>query len=119
MNKKEWLEHYRSVRSERPKTSLSSEVIISALKSLYTYDYTDAEAVFVHLFEKYKHRLPTAEIKIREEKLKYIQVLAAARMQEHFRNLVYRNNPFLALLPKATEFNGTYIPVTYESDREE
>ncbi len=105
MIRAEWLLHYRSIRAARPKPDTG--VFLRALKELYGCILEPQDEAFCFLVDRYKNKVSEIHL-TKYTALKEKGKLAAKAL---LRDLVYCNNPFLALIPKSENAWGSYIPI--------
>ncbi len=106
MNKHEWIIHYRSIRLNRTKAVATQCQLIAVLHELYDFAYTDKQETFIRLVNRYKSKLGQEYL----DKIESWKPEAKLKAQEYFKYLVYKDNPFLRMIPK-DDLCGKYIPV--------
>ncbi len=108
MTRQEWILHYRRIRVEQPKTTISSVDMTNVIREFYEYLYTPEQLVFIKLVRRYKDKLSSSYL----DKVESFKPEAKERAERVMKDLVYRTNPFLSLLPKGIDsWQGKYVPV--------
>lgn len=107
MTRDEWYDHWQFIRVKRPK--LAPKAINQALKDHYSFSLNDRDQAKLDLISRYQ--LQVSSRLLAEQKR--LLVLGQEQGKKMLKDLYYRDNPFLKMIPKES-YQGKYIPVPLE-----
>lgn len=107
MTKSEWYANHRLIRVMTPKTYLSVKDSVAILKEIYDTHLSLSDRAKLDLINRYDSQVSSRLKRERD------QLIIKGKLQAKtlWHDLIYKDNPFLKLIPKDSGFSGKYVPI--------